>query len=268
MLTRDRIKPAAKGDPTLMVITLPSTVSLLDELDMYALPPELRPGGMLLAVPDQVLSAQCMALGQNGGDEVLFRPISRFHVPLVEEADDLSIVDLGVGADVVVIDVTDDVLAIAREFDPVTDSTAPIHSFSLDFPNSMPDVSQLLTNVRDWLASRQDERSGFFSAQEDQVEPRPPESVPDATPKKANAKTRVTNSMIAEQLSTLVAQMQVLSHHEDVLRNLQPVLQKVLEIRIVDLCSTLLPKSYLQWLQASRTRAASHKQPLRKRWLC
>lgn len=57
----------------------------------------------------------------------------------------------------------------------------------------------------------------FFSAQEDQVEPRPPKSVPDATPKKANAKTRVTNSMIAEQLSTLVAQMQVLSHHQDVL---------------------------------------------------
>ena len=123
--------------------------------------------------------------------------------------------ELGVAADVLVIDVTDDVLGLCREYDPVTDSTAAIHGYSFDFPAGLPDCNVLLGQAKEWIASRQEERVGFYSAQEDLEESPPTRPVVAASAKKAPAKQRVTNSMIADQLLNLTAQMQLLSQRQD-----------------------------------------------------
>eukprot|EP00435_Cladocopium_sp_Y103_P039410 s1015_g10.t1 len=217
MLRKDRLKPASKGEPSLLVLTLPANVTLLqEELDVFALPLEFRRGGMLLVMPSQVLSDQVLHDGLSGSEEVIFGPNTNFQVSLMEEnEDDLSLQDLGVSADAVVVDVTDDVIDFCREYDPVTDSQAAIHGFSFDFPTSLPDYNVLLGQVREWISSRHDDRSGFYTAQEDQAEPPLTRPAKSATPKKAPVKQRVTNSMISDQLATLAAQMQVLSQRQD-----------------------------------------------------
>ena len=215
------MKPASKGDPSLLVLSLPSNVTALgEELDVYAVPLEFRREGMLIVVPARVLSSQTLQDG-SGSEDDLFGPNNVFQVALMEEADDLSLVELGVFVEAVVIDVTDEILSFAREYDPVTDSSATIHGFSFDFPSALPDCNVLLAQVKEWITSRQDERSGFYSAQEDLAEPLP-KAVAGAAPKKANAKVRVTNSMIAEQLSALTAQLQVLSQRQDQLEKSGP----------------------------------------------
>ena len=170
---------------------------------------------MLIVVPAQVINANTLQDGLTGAEDVLFGPSSIFQAALMEEADDLSLVELGVAADVLVIDVTDDVLGLCREYDPVTDSTAAIHGYSFDFPAGLPDCNVLLGQAKEWIASRQEERVGFYSAQEDLEESPPTRPVVAASAKKAPAKQRVTNSMIADQLSNLTAQMQLLSQRQD-----------------------------------------------------
>ena len=131
----------------------------------------------------------------------------------------LSTIALGIEAPVLVVDLHDDILSACREYDPVTDSLASILGFSLDHPTSLPDMNVLWPLVNGWLLSRSDDRTGFYSAQEDQVPVgKGAQSVsPGAQTKKAPAAKRITNNMIADQLSTLAAQLQLLSQRQDVL---------------------------------------------------
>ena len=149
MLRKSRVKPASKGDPSLLVLSLPSNVTALgEELDVYAVPLEFRREGMLIVVPAQVFSSQTLQDG-SGSEDDLFGPNNVFQVALMEEADDLSLVELGVFVEAVVIDVTDEILSFAREYDPVTDSSATIHGFSFDFPSALPDCNVLLAQVKE-----------------------------------------------------------------------------------------------------------------------
>ena len=219
MTSKDKIKPASTGDPSLLVLSLPADVSGTGESqEVFALPLEFRYGGLLLALPAQSILNSVLELGQSGADELMFGPSSSFSVPLVEEQEDFSgAVSLGLEAQVLVVDVQDDALQSVREYDPVTDSLIDITGFSVDHPQSLPDFQALLPRVKAWLVQRTDDRSVFYSAQEDQT-------LPDGgtTPKaagvpgaKRSAQKRVTNASLAEQLSTLVAQMQVLAQRQD-----------------------------------------------------
>eukprot|EP00435_Cladocopium_sp_Y103_P009652 s39_g2.t1 len=190
-------------------------------VDIYAVVLELRQGGMLLAVPPEIMSPQVIADGQSGSEEHLFGPNSVFEAELIEETEDLlSTVALGIQAQVLVVDSNDDILAFCREYDPVTDSHASILGFSTEHPNSLPDTAQLMPLVREWLLQRSDDRSGFYTAQEDQVSPTPKAeangAVPPSAPGKRTAQPkRVSNAMIADQLSALSAQMQLLAQRQD-----------------------------------------------------
>lgn len=84
MLERSKLRPASKGGLSLLVITLPASASALgDTVDVDALPIELREGSFLLAVPKDIASAQTIAEGHAGSEEVLFVPNSTFVVKLV-----------------------------------------------------------------------------------------------------------------------------------------------------------------------------------------
>ena len=209
------MRPASKGEPTLLVLTVPAVASSVgDEVDVYALPLEFRQGGLLLALPHDSLSTQTLSDGQTGSDEHPFGPNSIFSAGLLEEADDVPTpvaVSLGIEAQVLVVDVHDDILSKCREYDPVTDSLATILGFSNEHPSSLPDVSVLLAHVSEWLLLRSDDRTGFYSAQEDQ-ETSPPKAV--TAPKKATAK-KISNAMIADQLTAVVAQLQLITQRQD-----------------------------------------------------
>ena len=200
---------------------LPSYASAVgDDVDVYAIPIQFRQGGMLLALPHDIVAGPTLLEGQEGSEETLFGPNSLFTVGLLEEAEDLSTVALGVESQVCVVDVKDEILAFCREYDPVTDSTAAILGFSSDFPNSLPDTARLWPLVKEWLAAQSEERTGFYTAQEDLGTPGQ-KTTPSPQPKKAQAAKRVSNAMIAEQLSVLTNQMKLLADRQDRLEQLK-----------------------------------------------
>ena len=176
---------------------------------------------MLLALPHDSISQEALLLGQSGTEELLFGSNTFVTVPLVEESDDLlSVVALGIDAKVLVVDVNDDVLLSCREYDPVTDHLTGILGFSHDHLNSLPEPTQLVALVTEWLLGRSDDRTGFYTAQEDLAEPSPKVSRSSAagqlpTGKKANTAKRVSNAAVAEQLAALTAQLQLLSKRQD-----------------------------------------------------
>ena len=219
MLAKERLRPACRGEASLLVLTVPAFASVSnEELDVYAIPVEFRQGGLLLALPADTIADQVLTDGQTSTDEVLFGPNSFFSVDFIEETEDLaSTVPVGIRADVLVIDVTDQILSFCREYDPVTDSMAEIHDFSSEHPLSIPEPSMLAAVVREWLVSRSDDRTGFYTAQEDQPPVRKTNGPSPSAPagKRQTAAKRVSNAMIADQLSTLVAQMQVLTQRQD-----------------------------------------------------
>ena len=98
MLNKDRLKPASKGDPSLLVCTIPAALAAVEnDVDVFALPLDFRPGGMLIAVPRDTFRPQVIADGQLGSNETMIGPNSVFSVGLVEETEDLpATVALGV----------------------------------------------------------------------------------------------------------------------------------------------------------------------------
>jgi hypothetical protein len=217
MLSKSRVKPASKGEPSLLVFTLPASASSLGEdVEVFALPLEFREGGMLLALPQDLVSLQTIEAGQAGVEETLCGPSTKFSVELLEENEEMTeTISLGVEAQVLVIDMHDDVLLACREYDPVTDSTAAIMGFSIDHPQSLPDATKLMSLVSEWLLQRSDDRTGFYTAQEDLSSPPKRTTAAAAAPKKQATAKRVSNASIAEQLSSLMAQMQLLAKRQD-----------------------------------------------------
>ena len=95
MLVKRRIKPASKGDLSLLVLTVPANFSAVgDVIDAYVLAVELRQGGMLLALPHDVILQPTLDAGQDATKDVLFGRNSIFSVGLVEETEDLSVLQL------------------------------------------------------------------------------------------------------------------------------------------------------------------------------
>ena len=57
MLRKENVRPASKGESSLLVLTVPAVAFLVgDEVDIYALPLEFRQGGLLLALLHDSLS--------------------------------------------------------------------------------------------------------------------------------------------------------------------------------------------------------------------
>ena len=119
MLTKDRLKTASRGDPSLLVMTVPGMASSVgDDVDVFCMPIDTRTGGMLLALPHDSISQESLLLGQSGTEELLFGPSTFVTVPLIEESEDmLSVVALGLDAKVLIVDVNDDALLSYREYD-------------------------------------------------------------------------------------------------------------------------------------------------------
>ena len=205
---KEKLRLGVKGDATVLVLTLGGDVSSTGfEIEVFAMAIDVRPGGLLIAVPQGSIAESVLEAGQIAADDAVFGPSTFVHVGLVEEADDLSMVQLGVSADVSLVDVSDAILPALREFDPVTDSDANIQSYLVDVPHAFPDVVAILPMMKEWLTARSDERAGFYSAQEDQMK----QPAGTAAGRKAAPSKRVTTAVLSDQLAALTAQIQMLA---------------------------------------------------------
>ena len=177
------MKFAKDGDPSLMVWRVPA--SLLEEdrgdVQVFVLPLMSRPGGFLVAMPDQVLSSEILLDSMLQGESGIVGPSREFNAPMMaEEEIGSGVVDIEATATFLVVDLSENSLAQMREYDIVTDSTEAIIPFLETEPNALPKVNGILPQVVDWIETVALERLNFYSTREEQEEVpmRPPKTVP------------------------------------------------------------------------------------------
>ena len=201
------------------MLDLPNDLSASGEAcQIFAVPLFARRGGLLLAVPDGMISPGLFAAdeGHQTG-ESLIGPGDTFNASLYEDTDE-GLVAIGLEGVVQVFDAADALLQQIREYDPVTDSTEPIRPFHVTSPHTFPHGDVFLSRVQEWMRTLAFGGSLFCSAQEDLSPPKVP-GAPVADTKKAAAPKRVTQAAVMEKIDVLVNQMQVLMARQDQLES-------------------------------------------------
>lgn len=117
---------------------------------------------------------------------------------MVDEDEHGIVFQAGFRSEVLIVDFSEDVMTLMREYDPVTDSLEAISSFSEAAPTALPSLPELVSTARAWAEEEGVARLHFYSARDE------PPSWPPAL-KKPPAK-RVTNASLAEQVQALAAQ--------------------------------------------------------------
>lgn len=137
---------------------------------------------MLMMIPDEFLD-----------NDVLLGPSKPFSSGLCEEDDDLRIIPLGRTCEVLVIDVSDEVIGMLSDYDPVTHEFENCASFDLQRPAALPIGTDIMDNIKIWMEGVTETRMNFYSAREE------PEPAPKVSAKKGPPK-KITNQAIMEQL--------------------------------------------------------------------
>ena len=205
-MEKENIKFAAAGEPRLLLLDVPETLSMTGEaLLAYAIPVMGRDGGFMLAIPVDAFSDAALADGSTADDVAEVGPSKKLSAPLVEETDDGSEIQTGLETEYIIVDMLDAALAWASEYDPITDSTKEITCFHAGRPEAIPDVKKILVDAKSWTDGAEDGRANFYSARKEQEEvlPKAPKT------KKAAAK-KPTVAGLADQVSAMALQMQAM----------------------------------------------------------
>ncbi len=166
-----------------------------------------RRHGLLLAVPIDALNEdKLIDAMQEEGDGIL-GPSRSFDSDLVVEAQDGTEVQLGVRGRFMVVDFSEAVYELLRDYDPDNDNTANIKGFSLNHEGAIPSMEGLVARVKEWAASPELGRAHFYSAREEPAVPK--SKAAGATPKRAT-RGRITNQGLMEAFEGLSAQVQLL----------------------------------------------------------
>ena len=213
------VRFASRGDPSLLVWRVSGEISHGgSELQAFVIPLMARAGGMLLAVPQHVLSDSALMDAAFDEEGSVLGPSREFSAELIAESDEENEFAVGIQQTFVVVDVVDQILETVREYDPVTDSTEEIVlvCFSSERPDALVAVGDLLPDVNSWLENITGDhgRLNFYSAREEQ------ELVPAPKPKKSASK-KVTTAVLAEQMTAVMAQLQFLTSQQEMMSKQQ-----------------------------------------------
>ena len=205
------LKYAKDGDGSLLIWT-PNLDFVADSqpVESLVIPYQSRVGGALYAVPLPFLDEQFLTEANSGEEETFLGPSKEFYSELIEEADESgAVVSVGTKAPILLIDLDDLVLQQMREYDPVTDSTSFPCPFSNEKPNAIVSLKDISEAVKEWIDGLANGRQNFYSARE---EPAPSKAAPKRQQKK------VSTAVLADQVSALVAQMQLLTAQQEELK--------------------------------------------------
>ena len=211
------VRFASRGDPSLLVWRIAGEFSNTNaELQAFCLPIMGRDGGMLLAVPQNVLNDTALFAAAMNEDDSLLGPSQEFQAEVVIENEEGAELGTGDRQDFLVVDVADAVLGHLREYDPVTDSLESIVRYVAGKPEALVAVGDVLPDVANWLENITGDqgRLNFYSAREE------PEPLP--VPKKKAQAKKVTTAMLAEQMQVMMAQIQVLTTEQEALTKGHP----------------------------------------------
>ena len=210
------LKYAREEDGSLLIWTPPlDFVADSQPVESLVIPYQSRPGGALYAVPACFLDENFLTEANSSDEGGMLGPSSFFYSDLIEEAEDATIVGVGRKAQIVIIDLADEALEGMREYDPVTDSTSHFCPFDEEKVGAIVSLKDIDAAVKLWVDGIASGRQNFYSAREE-----PP--VPKAGPKRQQ-KQKISNAVLAEQVASLMAQMQLLTvQHQEIRDNLQP----------------------------------------------
>ena len=210
-------------------------------LQSFALPLMGRNGGMLLALPSHAIADASLLDAGLQEDDGLLGPSREFSADLIAEDDAGAEVSLGIRQEFIVADFSDLVLTLLREYDPVTDSTEEILGFSTDRAETLVAVGDVLPDVTSWLENVLGEqgRLNFYSAREEQEAevPAVPKTARKAAPKK------VTTSQLAEQMASMMAQIQLITSRQEALaKNQGEASSSAVPVAVQSLGASIAPK--------------------------
>ncbi|CAE7299690.1 unnamed protein product [Symbiodinium sp. CCMP2592] len=203
-------------------------------LDWPAVPPRscvfvplvARQGGILAAVPIDFLDASLIAAGQPGPMDSIVGPSLQVAADLAEEQEDGSLAPTGTQAQVLLVDFNEEVASFVSRYDPVT-GPVEVASFDSASPHLQLHHPEL---ARTWIASEEGKRMAFYSAAEPaEAEPAEPGGpAPSEAPKRRPAPKpkRQTNAQLADQLSSLVEMLPMLTRQVQDLASRQTALEK------------------------------------------
>ena len=161
-----------------------------------------------MMIPDEFLDNDVLLDAMTSDESGLLGPSKTFSSGLCEEDDDLRIIPLGRTCEVLVIDVSDEVLGMLLDYDPVTHEFESCASFDLQRPAALPIGTDILDNIKIWMEGVTETRMNFYSAREE------PEPAPKVSAKKGPPK-KITNQAIMEQLMAVQAQMKVIQADQE-----------------------------------------------------
>ena len=181
---------------TLFILQWPPGIQV--ELEAFVIPVAKRKDGVLLAVPLGVIPKEDLDNGATSSENLMVGPSKLVTVPGVEEDENGADVPSGVDITLMLVDFNASVLPHIREYDPSKD-LHEIHSFLEDAPQVVPSSNPLLQSALDWMGEEVSGRVQYYSAEENA----PAGAAVPLPPKKSEAKKRITNAALAEQLSQL-----------------------------------------------------------------
>ena len=211
------IQFAEKAEPTLLVLSIAEEFGEGgSSSEIFAIPVLSRANGFLVCIPRGGFSEELLVDAMaNTEPEAVLGPSKGISVTLVEEADDGSLNVTGAVCNCLLVDLSDGALGWIREYDPATDDNA-IVGFSTEHPQALPMRSEVVLCATEWITTLGVERANFYSAQED---PEPPKASPKdvirSKDSKAATPKRVTNAQMMELLTSLSAQVKVLTSRQD-----------------------------------------------------
>ena len=210
-MLKSQMRFAGKGeDSSLLVFTPPAEARTPDvENSCMAIPVLPRDGGLLIALPSGFIASDVLLGSAESDASELFGPSQTFSGAFIEEDELGQEVSIGLEASFVILDVTDQVLPMLRDYDPVIDPSSEIFPFARDRSLAIIDLPVVVPQIFEWLRSAEGlERMVFYSAREEQVTPMPAQTK--ATPKRAGAR-KVTTAALADQIAELVTQVQAIA---------------------------------------------------------
>lgn len=208
-MERSSLRLADSVDPSLLVLALPDYLAEGGvAVECFALPLMLREGGVLLALPTNVILSELLLPDELIDASEIVGPSKIFQASVYEEDEEGAAQLVSNNARVLVCDFLDSILQFCREYDPVTDSTVPIMGFKPESPLAIPLHHELTEAAAAWARSETTGRVNFYSAREEQV------ATPKANTAKKGAAKRMTNAAISEQLSALAAQVKLLAERQ------------------------------------------------------
>ncbi|CAE7218280.1 unnamed protein product [Symbiodinium microadriaticum] len=176
------------------------------EAQVLCVPVLLRPGGFLLALPTGSVPPALLAAGAEPEAVGMHGPSTTLEVAAVEEDEDGSERPVSDTLSVLLVDLADEALKFLVPYD--SEAGLSVVSFDPVHPDRFPSAEDLLVLARSWLRAAAHDRAAFYTAAEEEKEPREalggdaPVEAP--TGQKPPKPKRVTTGQLANQLSALL----------------------------------------------------------------